>query len=69
MKHGTYIGNRMDLKGKTALLRVNSNEKVSFYEAQFDDMTLKESHHWWPFEIYDFVVEAPNDFDLPSKTI
>lgn len=56
MIKATYIGDRTDLKGKTALIQI----KGSKIFAQFDDTSLKEAFGQHPFETkadFRYVVE------------
>jgi hypothetical protein len=57
MVTGTYTGGRVELKGKTALLR--KDRRPGFYLAQFDDLSLHfYAHGWTLFPECDFSVEA-----------
>lgn len=51
MLRGTYIGPLKQLKGKTALIRQDTNTS-SNYEAQFDDLGLpsKYTNGWTSFK-------------------
>jgi len=59
MKHGTYIGDRADLKGKTALLKPKGVEML----AQFDDRSLGDlAFGWHPFSYTDWEVDIETDW-------
>jgi len=53
MKHGTYIGNQPELKGKTAILK----DFGDTIEAQFDDPTTGLGHGWYPFTRDEWEIE------------
>lgn len=65
MKHGTYIGDRANLKGKTALLRIFNKAIV----AQFDDLELDHhyTHGWTEFPATDWDVDAETDWTLGQR--
>jgi hypothetical protein len=67
MKHGTYIGDRADLKGKTALLRLRSVT----VGAQFDDLKLDQSltHGWTEFPATDWEVDEETDWTLGQRNV
>lgn len=46
----TYIGSNERLIGKTAMVKIVDGVAL----AQFDDLSLYESHFWHPFHIGDF---------------
>lgn len=55
LQHGTYIGNQLTLKGKTALLMIfDTNIK-----AQFDDVTTGMGHGWHAFQ--------PEEWEIDEK--
>ena len=67
---GTYIGDRPELKGKTAILQEAKNHFALAQRngagslellAQFDDRSLPEAYGWHKFECSDFIVGAQDD--------
>lgn len=71
MKHGTYVGRDANLKGKTALIRPDSQEYLHrsfspFIEVQFDEFGLIHngvdlSHGWHTFESKEFLDDQDDD--------
>lgn len=41
---------------ETALLRIDDTCRPGTVLAQFDNMALTESHHWWVFDLKDFEI-------------
>jgi len=62
MKHGTYISNREDLKGKTALIMDDPESNTRGVLAQFDDLSLREAFNWWSFYSYEFRYDEKEEF-------
>lgn len=57
---GTYVGERKLLAGKTAYVKIISDDRAT---AQFDDLTLPTffTHGWTIFKKEEFDIEEPED--------
>jgi len=69
MKHGTYVGDRGELKGKTALLKIFEDETVW---AQFDDRSLDAlglTSGWTTFLAADFELDEENDWAFGQRGV
>ena len=53
MLKGTYVGQREELRGKTALVKLGNRGEV---EAQFDDVETGLGHEWHKFNVKEFEV-------------
>jgi len=54
MKRGTYIGGRLELRGKTALLLVSDAPEIL---AQFDDVATGLGHGWHAFQSNEWSID------------
>lgn len=64
MLHGTYVGDDLNLRGKTALLMYKDDGLL----AQFDDRLMFGglAYGWHKFKLTDFTIDA-SPFDAPTK--
>lgn len=49
-----YVGNCYRLRDKTAMIK-QAQENDTVCQAQFDDLSLRESHGWHSFKHSDFI--------------
>lgn len=63
MKHGTYIGEDKQLKGKTALIQEDHLSSTRGVLAQFDALFLPRNytHGWTSFYSYEFLLDKEDE--------
>lgn len=58
-RHGTYVGDKEYLRGKTALVYITPENRLM---AQFDDILTGLGYSWTEFDLVDFVLD-PDPFE------